>query len=70
VAVLSAPQHREWHDSRAQPDHIGVDVILAVIFALVLLCGLLILKLSTANKERAELRARVDSLKRQLVRMR
>jgi len=45
-------------------------VILAVIAALLALCALLTLKLSNANKERAELRARVDSLKRQLLRMR
>ncbi|HXC60350.1 MAG TPA: hypothetical protein VN645_13635 [Steroidobacteraceae bacterium] len=45
-------------------------MILAVIAALLSLCALLTLKLSSANKDRAELRARVDSLKRQLLRMR
>jgi hypothetical protein len=40
------------------------------IVALLALCGWLIIKLSGANKDIADLRARVESLKRQMLRMR
>lgn len=43
---------------------------LAIVFALALLAGWLAVKLSAANKDIADLRIRIDSLKRQLVRLR
>jgi hypothetical protein len=38
----------------------------AIITGLLLLCGWMGLRLSTANKENAELRLRIESLKRQM----
>jgi len=45
-------------------------VISTAIVALLLLCGWLAIKWIGASKDNAELRARIDSLKRQLLRMR
>lgn len=41
-----------------------------IIVLLLALCGWLAVKLTVANKANAELQTRIDSLKRQLVRMR
>lgn len=43
---------------------------LAVVVALAVLAGWLGIKLGAANKDNADLRNRIDSLKRQLVRLR
>jgi sensor domain CHASE-containing protein len=45
-------------------------MMLATIVGLVVLCGWLAVKLGAANKDNADLRTRIDSLKRQLVRLR
>jgi hypothetical protein len=42
----------------------------AIIVVLLSVCGWLVLKLTIANKDNAELRIRIDSLKRQLLRAR
>jgi hypothetical protein len=45
-------------------------MMLAAIVGLVVLCGWLAVKLGAANKDNADLRTRIESLKRQLVRLR
>jgi hypothetical protein len=42
----------------------------AIIMVLLAVCGWLALKLTSANKDNAQLRIRIDSLKRQLLRAR